>query len=107
MADTEITISVNEEVAAVWERGGKPWTFAAFGDLERTPLISMYALNKRYLDHDLANVLHSYEGQCVVVMAVLPVRATAQAAHSSLGHRDETLLKLDMSLLEAAKKRER
>ena len=104
MAETTIVLNINEEVAAVWEKGGKPYTFAAFGDLERTPLLGFYALNKRYLDADIRNVLHTYEGQCVVVIAVLPLRAQAQAVHSSLGHEDQTLLRLDQAKMAEVKK---
>ena len=97
--------SGNQELDALFASSDYILVMAATGDLEVTPITGRYALNGRYLDALLASVLHTYEGQCAVLVAVRPMRATAQAVHSSMGHPDQLLLALDRDMLRRAQQR--
>ena len=95
----------NQEIDRLFDGSTYVLVLAATGDLEKTPLTGRYALNRRYLDSLLEQVLHTYEGQCAIIVGVRPMRATAQAVHSSFGKPDEMLLIMDRNAIAEAQSR--
>lgn len=103
---TAITVDAgNEEVAKLFEDAGYVLTYAAIGDLEKTPILDRYVLNRNYVDN-LVNVISSgFHGQCAILIAIRPVPASANASHSGFGQDDDLLATLDRQAMQRAQAR--